>query len=125
MQGVRGQTQAWPFACYSTFQALVPAEIPDVVMTAIFPDGRTAVVPAFHKSQAEWAMAWALARSSTAPSEAALRAYWELALRRSSVGAAAGGAREMRFGRGWFSVLPADRGQPARRQEPLGAITLP
>ncbi len=125
VQGARGQTQAWPFACYPTFQALAPAEIPDVVMTATFADGRTAPVPPFPKSQPEWAMAWALVGGRpNGPSPDALRAYWDRALRKRAVAAMAQGAQEVSFARGWFSVLPADRGLPARRQEPLGSITL-
>ena len=126
VQGVRGAVQAWPFACYPTFQWLAGDEIPDVVMTATFPDGTSVRVPQMRKSQAAWGTAWALAGArGSAPSEAALRAYWRSAARDPHVDAIARGASEIRFARGWFSVLPADRGQPPRREEPLGTITRP
>lgn len=39
VQGVRGQTQAWPFACYPTFAHVQPHEIPDLLVEATLRDG--------------------------------------------------------------------------------------
>ncbi len=126
VQGARGAVQAWPFACYPTFQWLASDEIPDVVMTATYADGTSARVPQLPKSQAAWGTAWALTGArGTRPTDAALRAYWQSASRDPRVEAITHGAREIRFTRGWFSVLPADRGQPPRREDVLGSITLP
>lgn len=41
VQGVRGHTQAWPFACYPTFEHMQPAHIPDLVVEVVEPDGTT------------------------------------------------------------------------------------
>ena len=126
IQGARGAVQAWPFACYPTFQWMVGTEIPDVVMTATLSDGRTVRLPAVPKSQAAWAVAWSVAGTSShgPPSETAMRAYWERAARDPRVAKLVTDAREVQIARGWFSVLPGDRGQPPRREEPLGTITL-
>jgi len=41
VQGVRGQTQAWPFACYPTFAHVQPHEIPDLLVEVTLRDGTT------------------------------------------------------------------------------------
>ena len=123
VQGARGAVQAWPFACYPTFQSIVGAEIPDVVLSASFPDGRVLRLPLPPKSQATWGIAWAL--TGHRPSEEAMRAYWGRVATDSRVAEVAHGAGQIRFARGWFSVLPGDRGRPPVHEEALGAITLP
>jgi hypothetical protein len=40
LQGVRGQTQAWPFACYPTFASLAPDTIADLALDLESTDGR-------------------------------------------------------------------------------------
>jgi hypothetical protein len=40
VQGVRGKTQAWPFACYPTFANLAAPTIDDIAFEATFADGR-------------------------------------------------------------------------------------
>lgn len=35
VQGARGKTEAWPFACYPTFQWVVGDRLPDVEMTFV------------------------------------------------------------------------------------------
>jgi hypothetical protein len=58
VQGARGQTQAYPFACYPTFATLAGDEIIDVV--AVDPDS-TAHRLARVRRQDEWGMVWRLA----------------------------------------------------------------
>lgn len=41
VQGLRGQTQAWPFACYPTFSHVQPHEIPDLLVEVTLRDGTT------------------------------------------------------------------------------------
>jgi hypothetical protein len=41
VQGARGHTQAWPFACYPTFEHMQPAHIPDLVVELTLDDGTT------------------------------------------------------------------------------------
>ena len=125
VQGVRGAVQAWPFACYPTFQWRVGTEIPDVVMSAVYDDRHEARLPRRFKSQAGWSLAWSVVGASGhAPSQQALRAYWDRAARDPKVREAAANARAIRFARGYFSVLPEDRGQPPVREEPVGMISL-
>ncbi len=125
VQGVRGAVQAWPFACYPTFQWTVGTEIPDVAMTAVFDDGHEVRLSARAKSQAGWATAWSVAGAmGHAPTASVLRAYWERAARDPAVRTTVASASEVRFTRAWFSVLPEDRGKPPRREEPLGVIRL-
>ena len=124
VQGARGAVQAWPFACYPTFQWRVGTEIPDVTMTAVFDDGHEVRLPTRAKSQAGWALAWSVAGTmGRPPSARALRAYWERAARDPAVRTTIASVREVRFARAWFSVLPEDHGKPPRREEPLGAIS--
>ena len=123
VQGARGAVQAWPFACYPTFQTLAGAEITDVVATASFHDGSALRLPVPRKSQAAWGTAWAFA--ARPPSEEAMRAYWARMAADARVTSLARGAERIRFSRAWFSVLPGDRGRPPVREEPLGEITLP
>jgi hypothetical protein len=123
VQGARGAVQAWPFACYPTFAEIAGTQIPDIVLTTSFADGHTLRLPTASKSQAAWGTAWMLGRRRL--SEEMMRAYWQRTTVDPRVDQLARGAREVRFSRGWFSVLPADRGRPPLREEPLGAITLP
>lgn len=57
VQGARGQTQAFPFACYPTFATLAGDEIVDL---AVDVDGRTLRLPRMRRPD-EWGMVWRLA----------------------------------------------------------------
>jgi hypothetical protein len=57
VQGVRGQTQSFPFACYPTFATLAGDEIVDL---AVDVDGKTYRLPK-NRRQDEWGMVWRLA----------------------------------------------------------------
>jgi hypothetical protein len=123
VQGARGAVQAWPFACYPTFQWMLGTEIPDVSMVAVLDDGRERRIPPRAKSQAGWATAWTVAGTmGRDPSPTTLRAYWDRAARDPKVAALA--PREVHFFRAWYSVLPEDRGAPPRREEPIGTISV-
>ncbi len=61
VEGIRGRTQSYPFACYPTFEHMVGPEMPDVALEAIFSDGRVTLLPAVPRSQSEWGMAWQIA----------------------------------------------------------------
>jgi hypothetical protein len=125
VQGARDRVQAWPFACYPTFQYLAGDAIPDVVMTAVRADGSLVRIPQLPKSQAAWGTAWAVAGvNGTPPTEAALRAYRASIADDPRVEAASRGATTIRFTRGWFAVAPEAWGQPPRREDPLGELTL-
>lgn len=57
VQGARGQTQAYPFACYPTFEYVQPDVMPDVRLEARTPRGDE-LLPRVARTQSEWGMAW-------------------------------------------------------------------
>ena len=57
IQGARGQTQAFPFACYPTFATLAGDEIVDL---AVDVDGKTLRLPRVRRPD-EWGLVWRLA----------------------------------------------------------------
>jgi hypothetical protein len=73
VQGLRGETQAWPFACYPTFAAPAPSAIADLSVEVQAPDGSARVLrigplpardgaPASEaRTPAEWSRVWSLA----------------------------------------------------------------
>src|SRR6478609_6279882 len=57
LQGIRGQTQAWPIACYPTFAAIIGDTLPDLLIEAEFPAGQTVRFTGRERvarTQAEW-----------------------------------------------------------------------
>ncbi|MEO6952780.1 MAG: HTTM domain-containing protein [Polyangia bacterium] len=79
LTGVRAQVRGWPFACYPTFAAIVPAKMVDLEVEVTGVQGTRALplsTTTTIDSQRQQAMRWALALR---PSDAALRSY--LALR--------------------------------------------
>jgi hypothetical protein len=89
VQGLRGQMQAWPFACYPTFQWLQPNVLPELVMEAESPAGvRTAFTGRERapRSQAEWGRVFRLSGAwGDAPDAAKLREHALLSARRAGV----------------------------------------
>jgi len=79
LQGVRGDTQAWPFACYPTFAQPAPSAIADLAVELQAPDGSQRVLrdgplpsgrgqPASPgRSPAQWSRVWSLAGLYGAP----------------------------------------------------------
>lgn len=56
-QGARGHTQAYPFACYPTFEYVQPDVMPDVRLEVLTPRGRE-LLPRVPRTQSDWGMAW-------------------------------------------------------------------
>jgi hypothetical protein len=117
VQGFRGAVQAWPFACYPTFQYPAGREMPDLVVTASLPDGTEQTLDGgtrglTFRDPRDWGMVWKLLGAYGGPaSPDGLRAFYE---RRRAAGHAASAppdARALRFFRGDFSVVPEDRGR--------------
>ena len=77
VQGARGMTQAWPFACYPTFSHRQGAAIPDVVVEIDTRGGTTARLTgreAATRSQTEWGRVFRLSGAyGDSPDESALR----------------------------------------------------
>jgi len=63
LQGLRGQGQGWPWACYPTFQWIVPAEQRDVLATTVGSDSPASYPSpgqARRRSQREWGLMYRL-----------------------------------------------------------------
>ena len=77
VQGARGATQAWPFACYPTFSHLQGATIPDVAVELGTADGASTRLTGREtrlRSQDEWGRVFRLSGAyGDAPDERALR----------------------------------------------------
>ena len=116
VQGVRGQTQSFPFACYPTFQWMVGTTMPDLEIEAVRADGSTTVVPHARdgrgkRSQRAWGMIWSLAGVGGPVSESRLRAYFEKIEREAPE--VTRDVLVVRFYRAQLSVVPEERGAPA------------
>ena len=79
VQGVRGKTQSWPFACYPTFAHVQGDTIPDLVVELTTADGEKRRLTGRERaprSQADWGRVWRLSGAYGEPVDVvALRAY--------------------------------------------------
>lgn len=132
VQGARNRIQAWPFACYPTFQWTVSAEMPDLLVEAVMDDGRPAALldggggaAGGIRSQERWGMVWSIAGMyDRDPTEAQLRAYLDLIAVDAPVRDTMDGAASVRFYRAFYSVIPEDRGKPPLRKTMIGEVSL-
>jgi hypothetical protein len=130
IQGARGMMQAFPFACYPTFQWLAGTRIPDLRIEAVFAHGVVVAVPdgpatGAPRSQKRWGTAWQVAGFfGTPPDRARLRQYWSLVRQDPRAFSAAHGARELRFYAVTYSVLPEQFGAPPLTRRLLGKLVL-
>jgi hypothetical protein len=129
-QGARGAMQAWPFACYPTFQWIVGDRIPDLLLEAVRADGSSVALPdgpstGAARSQQRWGMAWQVAGFyGSMPDATRLRAYLALVRRDPRVLAALRGAVSVRFYAVHYSVLPERFGAPPLDRRSLGELGL-
>lgn len=73
VQGIRGQTQAWPIACYPTFAAIIGDTLPDLLIEAESPGGPTVRFNGRERaprSQAEWGRVFRIAGVYGSPANA-------------------------------------------------------
>jgi hypothetical protein len=118
VQGARGQTRSYPFACYPTFEWMAAAEMPDLVVAIQKSDGREVELPSggTGRTQREWAEVWSVAGVTAPITAVRLRAYYTALQERDPVAKrAAEGAEQVRFYRVLRSVLPDDQGRVVRR----------
>lgn len=114
VQGFRGKTQSFPFACYPTFQDRAPEALPDMVLTVVDESSRERIVPVArdasgHRSQMAWGEVWSvLGVYGTPISEPRLRAYVARELARQNVRAS-----RIRVEIGYFRTEPAHWGEAA------------
>lgn len=113
VQGIRGATQSYPFACYPTFATLAPDTIVDLAVDSIAPDGTvvTRRLPALRR-QDEWGTVWRLSGLYGDPIDPArLEAF------AATLGVPA--AEEARWMMEIRDVRPASYGLPPRRRVPV------
>jgi hypothetical protein len=89
VQGVRGQVQAWPFACYPTFSHLMPQVAPEVVVEVELRDGATQRLTGRERrlrSQAEWGHLYRISGAyGDAPNRAALEQHGRAVIARAQI----------------------------------------
>jgi hypothetical protein len=131
VQGARGMMQAWPFACYPTFEWIAGPLIPDLRVEAVGADGAEVPLPdgpstGGTRSQQRWGMAWRVAGLyGGAPDPARLSDYAALLARDQRVRSVADGAVMLRFYLAHHSVRPEHFGAPPRHKRLLGEIAWP
>jgi hypothetical protein len=108
VQGVRGQTQAWPIACYPTFAAIIGDTLPDLLIEAEAPEGQMVRFTGREhapRSQAEWGRVFRISGVYGSPANARdLREHALDAARRAEVNLAPGSA--VRVYRANFATAP-------------------
>lgn len=124
LQGLRGETFAWPFACYPTFQWCVGTHMPDLVLEGENADGNVVVIDSGGngrgRSQDVWGLVWSLAGlAHGVASHPALVAYWNAVDHSLARGAVRG-----RVVLVTWSVLPADRDRPPTSRRVLDTFAL-
>jgi hypothetical protein len=127
VQGARGQTQAWPFACYPSFSAPAPDSITDLAVEI----GEGAEGPrvlrigplppsAERRPPRAWSTVWHLTGAYGDPiSPARLQAFAAELGRRQSPSLAIDERSELRFFREVFAIAPEAYGKP-----PLARVLL-
>ncbi len=89
VQGMRGQTQAWPIACYPTFAAIIGDTLPDLLIEAESPTDQRARFTGRERgrrTQAGWGRVFRISGAYGDPPDAnALRAHALDAARRAGI----------------------------------------
>ncbi len=117
--GATGTTQAWPFACYPTFQWLAGDTIPHLAIDGVRGDGTIVPIATMPQSQKEWGVVWSVIGVTHGPFQPErLLAFWITAdHERRAVNAQS--VTSVRFFRAYSSVIPEQRGWPPVRRELL------
>ena len=116
-QGLRGQTRAFPFACYPTFEFMAPAEMPDLEIEVETAAGERLVVPHArdargYRTQRQWGQIWSLAGVTSPVEPARLKAYLDEVSRTEPARSLVKRGVRARFDRVYLSVVPEERGRP-------------
>lgn len=123
VQGVRGQTQAYPFACYPTFAGLSPKVAPDLLVELVQPNGdvvRLAGGGRRSPSQQQWGQVyWLLGAYGGTPTDEQLRQFARRRARAAQSLPALERAIALRFFAAEYSTVPSERGKPPLRRRLL------
>lgn len=127
LAGAVGKTDAFPFACYPTFAARPPREVPDLRLVVVRADGSREPVQharsaAGVRSQADWGRIWALAGATAPVDERRLAAY--VAEVRTARPASFADAAFVEVARVDYGVAPEARGALPVRETVLATIPL-
>jgi len=126
VQGVRGQTQAWPFACYPTFASIPSATIDDLAFEATLADGSSVHFSGREhgaRGQFEWRRVYTLTGAyGDPPDSAALADFAHKVAARDRVPLA--GAKHLVALRETFSTEPGRWEHPVASSRLL-ELTLP
>jgi len=117
VQGFRGAVQAWPFACYPTFQYEARPEMPDLVVTAKLAGGDEQTLYGgtrglVYRDPRDWGTLWKLLGAYGGPPRAdGLRTFFARLVESGQAAPAPSSTRVLRFHRAEFSVVPEARGR--------------
>ncbi len=131
IQGARGKTQSFPFACYPTFQWILSDRLPDLQVTAIGPslplrDVPIARDPRGKRTQGDWGAVWSVAGIYGAPfSEERLVQFLRAESQRKGVRDALEGATELRVELVLRSVDPERWNDPPLVTRRVAVVPLP
>lgn len=117
--GATGATQAYPFACYPTFQWMPSAEMPALVVELEDPGGSVRVVDRRdwrEPGPRGWALEWRLAGIYDRVDRPRIEAYFRDVARREPLARHLGRARAVRVHRAQLSVDPERRGVETSRR---------
>jgi len=127
VQGMRGQTQAWPIACYPTFAAIIADTLPDLLIEAESPAGQVVRFTGRERAprtQAEWGRVFRISGAYGTPANVAdLRAHALAAARRAGISLSPGST--LRVYRANFATAPELWQRPPTDRVPLTHFTLP
>jgi hypothetical protein len=118
-QGARGQTQAFPFACYPTFAGLFPRLAPDLLVELVRPDGSSVRLgrdTRQYRTQQQWGQVyWLLGAYGGVASDEQLRQFARRLARSERWRSELRAASALRFLIAEYSTVPSDRGRPPVR----------
>jgi hypothetical protein len=127
VQGVRGQTQAYPFACYPTFAGLSPMLEPDLLVELVQPGGGVVLLARDarqSRSQQQWGQVyWLLGAYGGVPTDEQFRQFARRRAHAQRALAALETAIALRFLVAEYSTLPNQRGKPPVRVRLLRQLT--
>ncbi|MEI9952859.1 MAG: HTTM domain-containing protein [Pseudomonadota bacterium] len=116
VQGVRGQTQAWPIACYPTFAAIIGDTLPDLLLEAQSPTGQSVRFTGRERgprTQAEWGRVFRISGVYGSPPDApALHEHALAAAQRAGISLAKGST--VRVYRADYATTPELWNRPPR-----------
>jgi hypothetical protein len=119
VQGARGETQSWPFACYPTFEHVAPDTISDLAVEVQHRDGTQQVLrEPFARPQHTWGTVWRLlGLYGESASRASLQAFAKKLAQRQHVSLE---ASQLRFYAERYAIAPESYDAPPLFRRHIG-----